>query len=201
MANLESTAFRYALDSPPPAGSFCDFYRQLPISWNILPTVRIIGEYFPMTLDKFDRLLLALLQEDAGLPLAELAERVGLSASPCWRRIQKLEGEGYIRARVALLDPKKMNVGVSVFAAIRTNQHNAEWLQAFSRAVVGIPEVVEVYRMSGQIDYMLRIVVPDIDAYDRVYKKLIAAIELYDVSSSFALEVLKSTTVLPVDYA
>jgi Lrp/AsnC family transcriptional regulator len=154
-----------------------------------------------MTLDKFDRRLLALLQQDAGLPLAELAERVGLSPSPCWRRIQKLESEGYIRARVALLDPKKMNVGVSVFAAIRTNQHNAEWLEAFSRAVVGIPEVVEVYRMSGQIDYMLRIVVPDIDAYDRVYKKLIAAIELYDVSSSFAMEVLKSTTVLPVDYA
>jgi Lrp/AsnC family transcriptional regulator len=154
-----------------------------------------------MTLDKFDRRLLALLQQDAGLPVAELAERVGLSPSPCWRRIQKLEAEGYIRARVTLLDPKKMNVGVSVFAAIRTNQHNAKWLEAFSRAVVGIPEVIEVYRMSGQIDYMLRIVVPDIDAYDRVYKRLIAAIELYDVSSTFAMEVLKSTTALPVDYA
>jgi len=159
-------------------------------------------EYFiPMNLDRFDRRLLALLQQDAGLPVAELAERVGLSPSPCWRRIQKLEAEGYIRARVILLDPKKMNVGVTVFAAIRTNQHHAKWLEAFSRAVVGIPEIVEVYRMSGQIDYMMRIVVPDIDAYDRVYKKLIAAIELYDVSSTFAMEVLKSTTVLPVDYA
>ncbi len=154
-----------------------------------------------MTIDNFDRRLLALLQENASLSVNELAERVGLSPSPCWRRIQKLEAEGYIRARVALLDPRKMNLGVTVFAAIRTNQHSVEWLAAFSRAVVDIPEIVEVYRMSGQIDYMLRIVVPDIDAYDRVYKKLIAAIELYDVSSTFAMEVLKSTTVLPVDYA
>jgi Lrp/AsnC family transcriptional regulator len=156
--------------------------------------------YF-MSLDDFDRRLLSLLQENAALSVNELAERVGLSPSPCWRRIQKLETEGYIRARVALLDPKKLNLGVTVFAAIRTNQHNATWLEAFSRAVVGIPEIVEVYRMSGQIDYMLRIVVPDIDAYDAVYKRLIAAIELHDVSSTFAMEVLKSTTVLPVNYA
>lgn len=155
----------------------------------------------PLSLDKFDRRILALLQQDASLPVAELAEKVGLSPSPCWRRVQKLEQEGYIRARVALLDPAKMNLGVTVFAAIRTNQHNQEWLEAFSKAVVGIPEIVEVYRMSGQIDYMLRIVVPDIPAYDRVYRRLIGAIELYDVSSTFAMEVIKSTTVLPVDYA
>jgi len=154
-----------------------------------------------MSLDKFDRRLLALLQENAALSVNELAEKVGLSPSPCWRRIQKLEAEGYILARVCLLDPRKLNLGVTVFAAIRTNQHNAQWLEAFSRAVVGIPEIVEVYRMSGQIDYMLRIVVPDIDAYDRVYKKLIAAIELHDVSSTFAMEMLKSTTVLPLEYA
>src|SRR5689334_23664790 len=110
-----------------------------------------------MVLDKFDRRILALLQQDASLPVAELAEKIGLSPSPRWRRVQKLEAEGYIRARVALLDPRKMNVGVTVFAAIRTNQHNAAWLEAFSRAVVGIPEIIEVYRMSGQIDYMLRI--------------------------------------------
>ncbi|MFI5016454.1 MAG: Lrp/AsnC family transcriptional regulator, partial [Dongiales bacterium] len=102
---------------------------------------------------------------------------------------------GYIRGRVALLDARKMNLGVTVFAAIRTNQHSAKWLEAFSKAVVGIPEILEVYRMSGQIDYMLRIVVPDIAAYDRVYRRLIAAIEIYDVSSAFAMEVLKSTTV------
>ncbi|HEY8014385.1 MAG TPA: Lrp/AsnC family transcriptional regulator [Dongiaceae bacterium] len=154
-----------------------------------------------MTLDKFDRRILALLQQDAVMPVAELAEKVGLSASPCWRRVQKLEAEGYIRGRVALLDARKMNLGVTVFAAIRTNQHSAKWLEAFSKAVVGIPEILEVYRMSGQIDYMLRIVVPDIAAYDRVYRRLIAAIEIYDVSSAFAMEVLKSTTVLPVDYA
>ena len=154
-----------------------------------------------MALDRFDRRILALLQQDAALPIAELADKVGLSPSPCWRRVQKLEAEGYIRARVALLDARKMNLGVTVFAAIRTNQHNAKWLEAFSKAVVGIPEIVEVYRMSGQIDYMLRIVVPDIESYDRVYRRLIGAIELYDVSSTFAMEVLKSTTVLPVDYA
>src|SRR5215469_15874266 len=128
-----------------------------------------------MPLDNFDRRLLSLLQENAALSVNELAERVGLSPSPCWRRIQKLETEGYIRARVALLDPKKLNLGVTVFAAIRTNQHNAAWLEAFSRAVVGIPEIIEVYRMSGQIDYMLRIVVPDIESYDRVYRRLIGA--------------------------
>src|ERR1700751_2379339 len=154
-----------------------------------------------MAIDNFDRRLLGLLQENAPLSVNELAEKVGLSPSPCWRRIQKLEAEGYIRARVALLDPKKMNVGVTVFAAIRTNQHNADWLAAFSRAVVGIPEIVEVYRMSGQIDYMLRIVVPDIESYDHVYRRLIGALELYDVRSTFAMEVLKPTPVLPVDYA
>jgi Lrp/AsnC family transcriptional regulator len=130
-----------------------------------------------MTLDKFDRRILALLQQDAVMPVAELAEKVGLSASPCWRRVQKLEAEGYIRGRVALLDARKMNLGVTVFAAIRTNQHSAKWLEAFSKAVVGIPEILEVYRMSGQIDYMLRIVVPDIAAYDRVYRRLIGAMQ------------------------
>lgn len=152
-------------------------------------------------LDAFDRRILALLQQDASLPIAEIAERVGLSPSPCWRRIQKLEEEGYIRGRVALLDPAKLNVGVTVFVSIRTSQHNPKWLESFAKAVVGIPEVMDVYRMSGEVDYLLRLVVPDIAAYDRVYKKLIAAVDLYDVSSGFAMEVLKSTTALPVDYA
>lgn len=152
-------------------------------------------------LDAFDRRILALLQRDASMPIAAIAEKVGLSSSPCWRRIQRLEEEGYISRRVALLDPVRMNVGVTVFVSIRTNQHNAGWLEAFARAVTDIPEVVEVYRMSGQVDYLLRIVVPDIAAYDGVYKRLIAAVDLYDVSSSFAMEVLKSTTELPVDYA
>lgn len=154
-----------------------------------------------MPMDRIDRKILALLQSDATLPVAVVAERVGLSPSPCWRRIQKLEAEGFIRARVALLDAAKMNVGVTVFAAVRTNQHDVAWLEKFAKAVSDFPEVVEFYRMTGDIDYLLRIVVPDIAAYDAVYKRLIRRIALFDVSSSFAMETIKYTTALPVDYA
>lgn len=152
-------------------------------------------------MDRIDRKILALLQSDTTLPVSVVAERVGLSPSPCWRRIQKLEAEGFIRARVALLDPAKMNVGVTVFAAVRTNQHDVAWLEKFAKAVSDFPEVVEFYRMTGDIDYLLRIVVPDIAAYDAVYKRLIRRIALFDVSSSFAMETIKYTTALPVDYA
>lgn len=152
-------------------------------------------------MDAIDRKILQLLQEDATLGVAELAEKVGLSPSPCWRRVQRLEESGVIRRRVALLDPERMNVGVTVFVAIRTNQHNAEWAEKFCRAVAEIPEVVEFYRMSGQVDYQLRVVVPDIAAYDGVYKRLIKVADLYDVSSSFAMERIKYTTALPVTYA
>jgi len=152
-------------------------------------------------MDDVDRRILKVLQEAADLPVAEIAERVGLSASPCWRRIQKLEAEGVIERRVAILNPEKMNVGVTVFVAIRTSQHDAAWLRDFAERVTRIPEVVELYRMSGEIDYMMRVVVPDIKAYDDVYKRLIAAVPLFDVSSSFAMEAIKYTTALPVDYA
>ncbi|WP_340118550.1 Lrp/AsnC family transcriptional regulator [Pelagibius sp. 7325] len=152
-------------------------------------------------MDEIDRRILRVLQVAADLPVAEIAEKVGLSASPCWRRIQKLEAEGVIERRVALLDPEKMNVGVTVFVAIRTSQHDEQWLRDFAERVTRIPEVVELYRMSGEIDYMMRVVVPDIKAYDTVYKRLIAAVPLFDVSSSFAMETLKYTTALPVDYA
>jgi Lrp/AsnC family transcriptional regulator len=152
-------------------------------------------------MDAIDRKILALLQKDATLPVATIAETVGLSATPCWRRIQRLEESGVIRARVALLDPDKMNVGVTVFVAIRTNQHDLEWLESFSRMMADFPEVVEIYRMSGDVDYLMRIQVPDIAAYDAVYKRMIARIKLFDVSSSFAMERLKYTTSLPVDYA
>ncbi len=152
-------------------------------------------------MDDIDRRILKLLQENVDLPVAEVAERVGLSASPCWRRIQKLEAEGVIERRVALLNPEKMNVGVTVFVAIRTSQHDEKWLKDFAQRVTRIPEVVELYRMSGEIDYMMRVVVPDIKAYDAVYKRLIAAVPLFDVSSSFAMEAIKYTTALPVDYA
>lgn len=151
-------------------------------------------------MDDIDRRILKILQETADLPVSEIAERVGLSASPCWRRIQKLEAEGVIERRVVLLNPEKMNVGVTVFVAIRTSQHDAKWLEQFAERVTRIPEVVELYRMSGEIDYMMRVVVPDIKAYDDVYKRLIAAVPLFDVSSSFAMETLKFTTALPVDY-
>jgi len=151
--------------------------------------------------DRTDREILACLQEDATMPVAEIARRVGLSSTPCWRRIQKLEESKVIRARVALLDSRKLNVGTTAFVSIRTNQHSLEWLERFAAAVREMPEVVEVYRMSGEIDYLLRVVVPDIDAYDRFYKKLIARIQLSDVSSSFAMEQIKYTTALPLDYA
>jgi Lrp/AsnC family transcriptional regulator len=152
-------------------------------------------------LDDLDRKILDCLQGDATVPVAEIAERVGLSPSPCWRRIQKLEEAGVIRRRVALLDPEKMNVGVTVFVSIRTNQHSLDWAEKFCRAVAEIPEVVEFYRMSGTVDYLLRVVVPDIAAYDGVYKRLIRVAELYDVSSAFAMERIKYTTALPVTYA
>lgn len=154
-----------------------------------------------MPLDELDRKILNLLQADTTLPVATIAERVGLSPSPCWRRIQKLEQDGYIRGRVALLDPARMNVGVTVFVAVRTNQHDLAWLDKFAAAVREFPEVVEFYRMSGDIDYLLRVVVPDIAAYDAFYKQLIQRVALSDVSSSFAMETIKYTTALPVNYA
>jgi len=152
-------------------------------------------------MDNIDRRILAYLQEDASLSVADLAERVGLSSTPCWRRVQLLERDGYIVRRVALLDPDRMNVGVTVFVRIKTSQHNPDWLQRFADRVSRIPEIVEIYRMSGDIDYLLKVVVPDIAAYDSVYKRLIAAADYSDVSSAFAMERIKDTTVLPVDYA
>jgi Lrp/AsnC family transcriptional regulator len=151
--------------------------------------------------DQTDREILACLQADATMPVAEIARRVGLSSTPCWRRIQKLEESKINRGRVALLDSRKLNVGMTAFVSIRTNQHSLAWLETFAATVREMPEVVELYRMSGEIDYLLRVVVPDIDAYDRFYKKLIARIELSDVSSSFAMEQIKYTTALPLDYA
>jgi len=154
-----------------------------------------------MLIDPTDEKILTLLQQDSTLPVAAVAERVGLSPTPCWRRIQKLEEAGVIRARVALCDPAKLNVGVTVIVAVRTNQHDLAWLEKFAAAVKDFPEVVEFYRMSGEVDYLLRIVVPDIAAYDAVYKRLIARVPLSDVSSAFAMETIKYTTALPVTYA
>ena len=125
-------------------------------------------------IDRLDRKILQILQEDATVPVAEIGRRVGLSTTPCWRRIQKLEEEGVITGRVALLDPRKVNTRVTAFVAITTNQHNDEWLKRFAEVIRDFPEVVEFYRMAGQVDYLLRVVVPDIEAYDAFYKRLIA---------------------------
>ena len=152
-------------------------------------------------MDAIDRKILACLQEDASLPVGEIAERVGLSTTPCWRRIRNLEETGVIQRRVALLSPEKMNVGVTVFVGVKTNQHTYGWLQQFAKAVSEIDEVVELYRMSGDVDYLMRIVVPDIATYDAVYKRLTQVADLSDVSSSFAMERIKFTTALPLDYA
>jgi Lrp/AsnC family transcriptional regulator, cysteine-sensing transcriptional activator len=152
-------------------------------------------------LDHVDIQILTLLQEDCTIPVAEIGKRVGLSTTPCWRRIQNLEASGVIEGRVALLDAKKVNVGVTVFVFISTREHTKEWLEHFHSAVEELPEIVEFYRMSGQVDYLLRLVVSDIAHYDAVYKKLISRVELSDVSSSFAMEQIKYTTKLPLEFA
>jgi len=152
-------------------------------------------------MDAKDKRILELLQGDAMLTAAEIAEQVGLTTTPCWRRIQKLEEQGYITRRVALLDRQKLNVGTTVFVAVRTNRHSDDWLERFTEAVNNMPEIVEAHRLSGDTDYMLRIVVPDIQEYDRVYQKLIRELEFMDVSSSFSMEELKSTTAVPVKHA
>jgi Lrp/AsnC family transcriptional regulator len=152
-------------------------------------------------LDSIDKRLLEILQTNAEVPVAELAAQVHLSPTPCWRRVQRLKEAGVITKQVALVDPRKVNVGVTVFVAVRTSQHTPKWFNTFRAVVQAIPEVVEFYRMSGDVDYLLRIVVPDIAAYDTVYQRLINGTALSDVSSSFAMEELKFTTALPVSYA
>lgn len=152
-------------------------------------------------LDSFDLKILARLQEDASLPLAELAQHVGLSPTPCWRRVQKLEAAGYIKRRVALLDRRRLKAGVTVFIAVKTAKHSMEWLERFHAAVEDLPEIVDFYRMSGEIDYLLKAYVADISAYDALYKKLISRVEINDVTSMFAMEELKSTTAIPLGFA
>ena len=148
--------------------------------------------------DSIDRAILAELQQDASRSIQEIAGAVGLSQNPCWRRIKRLEASGVIQRRVAILDPDKLGVGITVFVSVRTSQHNEAWLRRFASGVMEIPEVVELYRMSGDIDYLLKVLVADIAEYDRIYKKLIEVAELYDVSSSFAMERIKYTTAIPL---
>ena len=152
-------------------------------------------------MDGIDRKILSHLQRSVSHSIAELAERVGLSPSPCWRRIQNLEAAGVISRRVALLDRRRLNLATVVCVRIKTNDHSQDWLSRFATTVETIEEVVEFYRLTGDTDYLLKIVVPDIDAYDAVYKRLIGVPGLADVSASFAMEEIKHTTALPLGYA
>jgi Lrp/AsnC family transcriptional regulator len=149
-------------------------------------------------MDAIDRKILAVIQEDASLSVAEIGNRVGLSSTPCWKRIQRLEAEGVITKRVALIDPGKIGLGITVFVSIETGDHSQDWLARFAETVGAMPEVMEFYRMAGDVDYMLRVVVPDIAGYDTFYKKLIATVSLKNVTSRFAMEKIKSTTSLPI---
>ena len=150
-------------------------------------------------MDTKDRRILAELQIDAGQSIDGLAAKVNLSRNACWRRVKALEDRGVIRARVALLDPERLNLGLTAFIAIRTAQHDQAWLDRFSAAVLDIPEIVGAYRTTGETDYMLRAAVPDIAGYDRLYKRLIAKVPLTDVSAFFVMEKVKETTALPLD--
>jgi Lrp/AsnC family transcriptional regulator len=148
--------------------------------------------------DAIDRKILAVLQDDAALSVAEIGSRVGLSSTPCWKRIQKLEADGVIQKRVALVDQDRVGLGISVFVSIETGDHSQDWLDRFAKTVTAMPEVMEFYRMAGDVDYMLRVVVPDIAGYDAFYKRLIAVVPLKNVTSRFAMEKIKSTTALPI---
>ena len=149
-------------------------------------------------MDRIDHDLLALLQRDASFSIADLARQVGLSATPCWKRIQRLEANGTIRRRVAVLDPDRLGLGLTVFVAIETGDHSEPWLERFAATVLAMPEVVEAHRMAGDVDYMLRVVTTDLAAYDRFYKRLIAATAPKNVTSRISMERVKSTTELPL---
>ena len=152
-------------------------------------------------IDPKDRDILGEIQRDCAQSIEELAGKVNLSRNACWRRVKMLEEAGVIRARVALLDPEKLNLGLTAFIAVKTAQHEPRWLEKFAAAVKDIPEITGVYRTTGDTDYLLQAVVPDIAGYDRLYKRLIAKIPLTDVSSSFVMEKIKETTALPLEYA
>ena len=151
-------------------------------------------------IDRIDRKILAILQRDSTVPVAEIGRVVGLSTTPCWRRIQRLEEDGIIQKRVALIDPEAINANVTAFVSITTNQHTEDWLTRFSASIREFPEVVEFYRMAGQVDFLLLVVVPNIEAYDEFYKKLVSKIDIADVTTTFAMEKIKYTTELPLNH-
>ena len=149
-------------------------------------------------MDAIDRKILAVVQQDASLSVADIGQKVGLSSTPCWKRLQRLEADGVIMRRVALIDPEKVGLGITVFVSVETGDHSQEWLAKFAEVVNAMPEVMEFYRMAGDVDYVLRVVVHDMQSYDTFYKKLIATVPLKNVTSRFAMERIKSTTALPI---
>lgn len=152
-------------------------------------------------LDAVDRKILQALQDDCSGSVADIADRAGVSQTPCWRRIKRLEEAGYIDKRVAVLNQDALNLGMTAYVMIQTAQHDDKWLDQFSKGVGKIPEVVEIHRMAGQIDYLLKVVAGDVADYDRIYKKLIKVVDLSDVTAGFSMERIKSTTQLPLDRA
>ena len=149
-------------------------------------------------MDDIDRSLLEILQQNATLSIAQMAERVGLSPTPCWKRIQKLEAAGFITRRVAVVDPDRVGVGLSVLVSIEAGEHTPEWLERFSLGIGTLPEVMEAYRVAGDVDYVLRVAVADMAEYDAFYKRLIAIAPMKKVTSRFAMERLKHTTAYPL---
>lgn len=150
-------------------------------------------------LDLIDRKIVAELMRDATLPVAQIADRVGLSQTPCWKRIQKLEASGVLTGRVSLADPAKLGLGLTVFVGIEAADHSAEWREAFAKATKAIAGIMEVYRMAGEMDYLLRVAVPDMAAFDMLYKQLTDAVPIKNVTSHFAMERMKFSTAYPVD--
>lgn len=151
-------------------------------------------------MDEIDRQILGLIQEDGSLQVSDIAEQVGRTVTPTWNRIKRLEEEGFIDGRITVLNQKAIGLPLTVFVSVKTNHHNDDWLKAFEAAATQIDEIVEVFRMSGETDYLLKVVSPDIDTYDTIYRRLIQLVDFSDVSSHFAMETIKSTNRLPLSY-
>jgi Lrp/AsnC family transcriptional regulator len=152
-------------------------------------------------LNDIDKKILSVLQENADIPISELSKKVNLSATPCWARINKLYKQGFITKKVAVVDRLKLNLNVVAFVQVKTSNHNMEWARKFVKVINDMPEVIEFYRLSGSIDYLLKVLVPSIEKYDEFYKKLTDKVDLTDVSTSFSMEEIKQTSSLPLDYA
>ena len=150
-------------------------------------------------MDSIDKKILQALQSDSSGSIADIADRAGVSQTPCWRRIKKLEEAGFIDKRVALLNHRALNLTMTAYVMVKTAHHDENWLARFSDGVQGIPEIVEIHRMAGDIDYLLKVVATDMQEYDKIYKRLIQVAELSDVSASFSMECIKTTTQLPLD--